>query len=268
MGIKIFTKKSSKFLIVAIICLGIIFLNPKGFFTPLRIFTFKLAYPFQKTFYLAGKSINKYSNFLRSLSEIKKENEKLIKENHFLQSEFSKLKNQKRENEVLRSQLELAPRSDFELEAGFVIGEDLQGLGSWIMIDKGKNDGIKLGMPVIFSQGILVGKVEEVFSDTSKIALLSNSESAINAVDLETGAKGVLRGDYGLGIILDLVSQKEVLNSGDIIITSGLGSNIPKGLLIGKVQEVRSSIDNLFQQAVINPSAQFQKLDVVFVIKK
>jgi len=268
MGIKFFTKKSSKFLIVALICFAIIFLNPKGFFTPLRIFVFKLAYPFQKTFYLTGKSINRYSNFVRSLSEIKQENERLIKENHLLQSEFSKLKDQKKENAVLRSQLDLIPRDNFELEASFVIGQDLQGLGSWIMIDKGRSDGIKSGMSVIFSQGILIGKVEEVFSDTSKVVLLSHSDSVINAIDLETGARGVLKGKYGLGIILDLVSQKEVLNLGDMVTTSGLGSSMPKGLLIGKIQEVRSSIDNLFQQAVINPSAKFQKLDVVFVIKK
>ena len=267
MGIKFFTKKSSKFLIVAIICFGLIFLNPKGFFNPLKVVAFKLAYPFQKTFYLTGKSVNRYFGFLGKLAEIKKENESLIKENYILQGEFRKLKTQKKENEVLRSQLNLIPQDKFDLEASFVIGQDLQGLSSWIMLDKGKKNGIKPGMAVIFSQGILVGKVEEVFSSTSKVSLISDAESVINAFDLETGAKGVLKGEYGLGIILDMISQKEVLNVGDAVMTSGLGSDMPKGLLIGKIQEVRSSVDRLFQQAIIKPSVKSQSLEVVFVIK-
>lgn len=268
MGTKIFTKKLSIFLIIFLICSIIIAINPKGLFSPLKIFIFKVSYPFQKTFYLTGNATGRYWNFLTSFADVKKENEKLIKENYILQGELNNWKEQKRENEVLRSQLGLAPRDKFELEASFIIGQDIQGSGSWIMLDKGSNNGIRVGMPVIFSQGILVGKVEEVFSDSSKVFLLSHAESNINAIDLETGAKGILRGEYGLGLILDMVSQKEVLNVGDTVVTSGLGGNLPKGLSLGRIQEIHSSTDKLFQQAIINPIVKAHSLEVVFVIKK
>jgi len=267
MGRKFFTKRTIKFLAVVVVCFGLIFFNPGGFFSPLRALVLKLAYPFQKTFYLVGQSTERYLSLAGSFWEVKKENDRLIKENYFLQSENSNLKEQKKENELLRNQLKLAPREKFNLEAGFVIGQDPQGLGNWIMIDKGKNVGIQTGMSVIISQGILVGRVEEVFADSARIILLSHAESAVNAFDLETGAKGVLKGEYGLGVILDLVSQKEVLNVGDTVLSSGLGGNFPKGLLLGKIQEVRVSADKLFQQAVVNPGAKLQSLEVVFVIK-
>ena len=268
MSHKFFTRKFYKFLAIIFIFLGLVFLNPKGIFNPLRAFVIKITYPFQKTFSLTGKSLADSWRFLSSISAVKYENEKLLKENFSLLSELTMLRDQKKENENLRVQLDLIPKDKFNLESSFVIGQDPQGLGSWILIDKGASKGIQVGMPVIFSEGLLVGKVEEVYANSSKVSLLSNAESAINATDLETGAKGILKGEYGLGIILDLVSQKEAINVGDTIITSGLGSDIPKGLLIGKIQEVRFSEDKLFQQAIVNPNIKAGNLEVVFVVKK
>lgn len=268
MSNKFFTKKAYKFLAVVVISLGLIFLNPKGFFSPLRIFILKITYPFQKTFYLTSQSFSNSVRFIGSISEIKKENEDLLKENFSLRGKLAALEDQKRENELLRSQLSLIPKTNFDLEASFVIGQDPQGLGSWVIIDKGENNGIQVGMPVIFSEGLLVGKVEDVYGDSAKVNLLSNSDSAVNSIDLETGAKGILKGEYGLGIILDMVSQRDVLNVGDTVVTSGLGSNMPKGLLIGTIQEIRPSGDKLFQQAIINPRVKLKDLEVVFVVKK
>jgi len=265
---KFLTKRTIKFLVIFLIFLGLIFFNPGGFFNPLRVITLKLVYPFQKTFYLTGRLIKKNADLFISFVDIKKENESLLKENYLLQSELANFKEQRRENEILRSEINLAPRNKFDLEASFVVGQDPQGLGNWIMIDKGSRSGIQAGMPVIVSQGIFVGKIEEVFSESSRVILLSHAESAVNAFDLETGARGVIKGEYGLGIIMDMVSQKEVLNVGDSILTSGLGGNFPKGLLLGKIQEVKLSQDKLFQQAIINSSAKLQSLEVVFVIKK
>jgi cell shape-determining protein MreC len=64
-----------------------------------------------------------------------------------------------------------------------------------------------------------------------------------------------------------MVSQQDALNNGDTVITSGLGSNIPRGLLIGKIQQVGLSDDKLFQQAIVAPRIKYSKLDAVFVIK-
>lgn len=196
------------------------------------------------------------------------ENESLIRENDALVAEVANLRGVKKENDVFREQLGLIPKDKFELESGLVIGQDPQGLGSWIIIDKGTSDGVEAGMPVIVSNSILIGKVEEANSYSSKIKLLTDSKSAVNATDLETDARGLVKGAFGLGLIMDMVAQTDILNKGDTVLTSGLGGEFPKGLLIGNIQEVGDSPDRLFQQAVIAPRVKYQELEVVFVIKK
>lgn len=267
MSQKFFSQKRIKLFVTLAVCGLLLIFNPKGFFTPLRGIFLRGSYPFQKTFYLLSGEIKGGADFLSSISELKDENEKLIRENNQLSSEIATLKDEKIENATLREQLELIPKKKFNLEASFVIGQDPQRFESWIMIDKGSSAGLKEGMPVIVSDGILVGKISEVYGNTAKVNLLTGSGSAINAVDIETEAKGIIRGEYGLGTIFDLVAQTDIINNDDTIATSGLGGDFPKGLLIGKVQEIRATQDKLFQQAVVMPRVKYSRLDVVFVVK-
>lgn len=253
---------------MAAACVLLIFFNPKGIFDPVRNIFLEISAPFQKTFYIFGRGIEETFSFLGSIGELKNENADLAKENNSLAAEVASLQQAKNENETLREQLNLAPRNKFNLEASFVSGQDPQNLGSWLMIDKGSADGIQAGMSVIVSDGILVGKIAETGYHNSKVSLLTDSGSAVNVSDLETGAKGIIHGTYGLGIVMDMVAQTDILNENDTVITSGLGGDVPRGLLVGKIQETKLSPDKLFQQAVVIPRARYQKLDLVFVIKK
>lgn len=264
---KYLSSKLIKFILVSAVCFVLIFLNPKGLFNPVKIVFLKMAYPFQKTFYMTSRSIDETLSFLGSIGKMRKDNENLIKENNYLNSQVASLRETKRENDLLREQLDLIPRGVFELDACFVIGQDPQGSGSWIVVSKGSSSGIMSGMPVIVSNGILIGRVEEVYADSSRVKLLTDSMSAVNVADLETGARGLVKGAYGLGMTMDMVAQTDTLNIGDTVITSGLGREVPRGLLIGKIQEIKLSPDKLFQQAVVVPRIKYQKLDVVFVIK-
>ncbi len=260
--------KYFKFIAGLVFLLVLVFLNPKNIFNPVRGIFLGMAYPFQKTFYLTSEKTGDIFSLFSSISNLKSENGNLLRENNTLSARIAELAGQKKENEDLRKELQLTPRKDFQLEAMTVIAQDSNGLGSWIMTDKGKNSGIETGMPVIVYDGILVGKVSEVYANSSKINLLTDSASSINANDLATGAKGILMGEYGLGIALNMVAQTEVLNEGDDIVTSGLGETIPKGFLIGKVAQVKSTPDKLFQQALITPRVKYSELDTVFAVKR
>lgn len=268
MSKKYLSPKLIKLVLIMAVCGLLIFLNPKEIFSPARGFFLVLARPFEKILYVLSRKTGDTLDFLGSISELRRENEKLVKENSALNFEVSDLRGEKKENETLREQLGLIPKKKFDLEAGYVIGQDPQKLGSWLLIDKGYSSGVEVGMPVIVSDGIIIGKIEESFINSSKASLLTSSSSSINASDSETGAKGIVRGEFGLGVIMDLVPQTDVLNTGDEVSTSGLGSDIPKNLLIGKIQEVKTTQDKLFQQALIIPPVKYSNLDVVFVIKK
>ncbi|HHE45780.1 MAG TPA: rod shape-determining protein MreC [Candidatus Moranbacteria bacterium] len=265
---KHYLSKVVKLFLVISVSLLFIFFSAKNTFFPARRIFLRMAYPFQESFYLASKKTRDVVTFLGSIAKLKKQNEKLIKENSALLFQVANLQDQKKENENLRKQLQLAPRNKYDLESTLVIGQDSYGLGSWIIINKGENAGFKKGMPVIVSNGILVGKVGEVYANSSKVILLTDSSTAVDAIDLETSAKGFLSGEYSLGLIMKMVEQTAVLNQGDKIITSGLGGIFPRGLLIGRLWQTSNTSDKLFQQAIVMPEVKYSNLEMVFVIKK
>lgn len=264
---KYFSAKLIKLILISVVCFFLIFLNPKGFFNPVRNILIRLGYPFQKTSYILSGNLMETFAFFGSISELKKENEKLIKENLNLSAQMAELADQKKENENFRKQLELIPRDKYEIESAFVISIDSHNSGSWILIDKGANKGIVSGMPVIVSDGILVGKISEVYGESAKVSLITDIASSINVTDLETEARGIVKGEYNLGLILDMVEQTDVLNEGDSLVTSGLGGSLPKGLLVGHIQKINATQDKLFQQAVVIPKVKYSRLDIVHVLK-
>ncbi len=245
----------------------LIFLNPYSFFNPFREILFKITYPIEKTFcFLSWKASNTYDLF-SSIGELKRENERLAEENLKLLSESAMLRDMRAENETLRKELNMLPRGRFELEPARVISYDARGRGNWIKINKGGKHGIKEEMPVIVFNSIMVGKIEKVFSESSQVILTTSPQSSINAVAGAAGARGIVKGKYGLKMVMDMILQSDPINVGDKVITSGMSGSIPRGLLLGAINEISLSPDHLFQQAVVSPALDFSKLDIVFIIK-
>lgn len=259
--------KLFKILIIGALFVLLIFINPRSIFDPVRSGFAAALSPFQKVFYSASIGLENTKDFLGSVGQIKRENERLIRENQELLAENSILVDIRNENSMLREQIGLLPRDRYELISAFVVSQDPNGMGNWLEINRGSYDGIEEGMPVIVSKGILVGKVQEVGVKTSKVVLLTNPKSTVNAMTSENGAKGVVKGEYGLGIIFDMILQTDALQSGDSVVTSGVGGEVPRGLYIGTVQDVHPSDDQLFQQTTVTAPIQISKLQVVFVIK-
>jgi rod shape-determining protein MreC len=264
---KFTSTKLFKIIVIAIVFAGLIFLNPSKFFSPIRAgFGFFLL-PFQKVVYSFSIGLENARELIESIGKIKSENEKLIKENQQLLSENVMLHDMKNENAILREQIGLLPRDQYNLTAASVVSQDPNGISNWLEIDKGSNDGITDGMPVIVSKGILIGKVQNVSSNKSQVMLLTNPKSTVNVITTNSGAKGVAKGEYGTKIILDMVLQTDSINVGDSVVTSGISGEIPRGLYVGVIQEIHQSGDYLFQQAILATPLQNAKTQIVFVIK-
>jgi rod shape-determining protein MreC len=263
-----FFRKNLKYFLIVFVILSVIFVSLRGADNPLKSFFLRLTSPFLKTFRIFSGGVSGFFDFMGSIGDLKGDNERLVEENQKLIAESNQLKDAEKENQELRQQLDLAPRSDYDLEASFVISQDPHGLGNYLLIDKGGDTGIRKGMAVIVADGILVGRVAEVFGNTARIALVADPSSAVNAEAQDSGAKGIVKGEYGLGVKMDMVSQVEVLNEGDTVITSGLGGEIPRGFTIGTINQVGQSADRLFQEASIIPAVNLTGLRVVFVVKQ
>lgn len=259
--------KLFKVIIIAAMFSGLIFLNPAGIFNPTRSIFFSALVPFQKFFYSISVGINGTKEFISEIGQLKRENEDLRKNNQALLSENVMCSDMKNENANLREQLGVLPRDKYNLVPAFLVSQDPNGTGNWIEIDKGKDDDIAPNMPVIISKSVLIGRVQEVSAKSSKVMLLTNPKSIINVATIENNAKGIAKGEYGLGIILDMVLQADSISVGDNVVTSGVGGEIPRGLFVGTIQEIHRSDDYLFQQGVLTAPIQTSKLQMVFVIK-
>lgn len=262
-------KKTKLFRVIILSCLllGVAWWSPGWLTGPLRSIFVPIALPFERLLAPVGAKISSIRSLFVSVGDLKKENEYLYHENVRLVAENVRLADVQKENESLRRQLELLPRDSFRLIASDVVGQDAMNLGSWMLIDKGSDDGVRTGMAVIVDQGVLVGKVGEVLAHSARVVLLTSPDSVINSQDVQSGAKGVVRGRHGLGLLLDMVVQTETLKTGDDVATSGLGGDIPQGFLVGKIQEVHPSGDRLFQQATLASPVKFTSLRTVFVVQ-
>jgi rod shape-determining protein MreC len=246
---------------------SVVAFSPAWLLAPLRTSLMTVTLPLQKIFSVTAFEVTDTFRFFSSIGELKSENERLERERLQLLAENAKFSLVSQENDELRRELRLLPRDRFSLSPAEVIGRDVFGLGNWISINQGSLDGIQKGMPVIVGAGVLIGKVAEVFPASARVTLLSNPESLVNGVALNTDASGIVKGEYGLGLLFGMVLQADTLKVGDTVVTSGLGGDMPKGLLIGTLQETRFSDDRLFQQASLLSPVRFDRLRYVFVIK-
>ncbi|MBI5304444.1 MAG: rod shape-determining protein MreC [Chloroflexi bacterium] len=154
-----------------------------------------------------------------------------------------------------------------EIDLARVIGRDPSNLARFIIIDQGSAEGVKVGMPVVTPEG-LVGRVTATGAHWAKALLITDPSSSVNAVVQSTRATGITQGDVNGNVIIKYVPQGEAIKPGDLILTSGMGGNFPKRLVIGQVTEVHKRDIELFQEAAIKPTVDFTRLEFVLILKK
>lgn len=175
------------------------------------------------------------------------------------------------ENAKLRQQLDFVSNNDYRtLSANIVSRQNLfNGTDRVqdIILDKGLADGVIPGLGVVDEQGIIIGKIVES-KDYSARACLTVAPACNLAVGILNSDRtlGLSDGDLGLTIKLDYVPQLENINQGDIVITSGLGDNIPRGLVVGRVTQVNKQSNEIWQDVSIESLASIYNLTVVSVI--
>jgi rod shape-determining protein MreC len=97
--------------------------------------------------------------------------------------------------------------------------------------------------------------------------LPTSSFSRLAVYDLETYAQGILKGQFNNSLVLDNVLQTEKITLGDMIATSGENANLPAGLRIGKISEIKKREAEVFQQGMVEPLLNYKDLEYVFIAK-
>jgi rod shape-determining protein MreC len=221
--------------------------------------------PITKSFGRLQGGVGDFINSFVLAEQLLRENKQLKSQVAQDQSRLAQLNEVQNENTSLRKQLKLLPTLNNPVVAASVVGHDPSNLLEYVVIDKGSSDGIAEGNAVL-SDGVLVGQCESVSSHSSRVLLLSDPHSAVDATVQSSRASGIVGGTLGFGLSISQVPQNETISNGDTIITSGLGSAIPKGLLIGTVSSISSSQNDIFQTARIVSPVNFSKLETVYVV--
>ena len=146
-----------------------------------------------------------------------------------------------------------------------VVGEDVSSWFRTLVIDRGSSSGLKVGMAVVASGGV-VGQVVKVAASTSRVLLLTDHASGIAATIQRSRARGVVKGK-GEGLCsLEFATREEDVKVGDLVVTSGIGGVYLKGLPIGEVTMVKRGQYGIFQTVTIRPSVNIAHLEEVLIV--
>ncbi len=260
--------KQKPFLIFFLILIVLIILHYSRVIRPLERFLLYVSKPIAGSFY--NFSLNTNKAFKESQSEedpfvvienLKKEITSLI----ILKAEYQEVID---ENRRLKELLGFINENDFELVLAAVIAKDsFEQESRDLIINKGSLDGLSIGLAIVNEQGILIGKIIEVNDSISKICLSINPGCEFAAsIQNEDRTQGLTSGNLGLTVKMNYIPQLEKISFGDLIITSGLGGRIPRGLVIGKVSEVRSENNEVWQEAIIEVPLDFNNLTIVSAV--
>lgn len=183
------------------------------------------------------------------------------------QTDTASLKLLQDENNELRSQLNFFSTQKFVHIGSEVIGRNIEPLGSTLIINRGKKDGVQTGNAVVISQGVLIGKIAKVEEESSLVRLLNDNQSKVAATIVNHDKSlGVIEGGYGISVRMNFIPQQEDVRVGDLIVTSGLEAGMPRGLLIGNVAAVEKEAYEPFQRAILSPAAALSSISLVSVI--
>jgi rod shape-determining protein MreC len=202
----------------------------------------------------------------RDVIALRQQNAALQNDMARLQAQVVQLQQQVAETQALAALVNFSRSNpDSSYTAASVIGRDPSPFLHYIIIDKGSNDGLRRGMPVVTDQG-LVGRVDAVISSAARVQLITDAASVINVRLEKTGREAQLIGTISGGLALDLIPQDVVIGPGDVVLTSGLGGGYPTDLIVGQVLTTRKQDSDLFQQATIQPVVDFAQLKIVLII--
>ena len=221
--------------------------------------------PSQKVIRSSTKGMASFFNNYILLIGLKEENDNLKKAINALKEENNQLREAFIANVRLRRLLNFKETLKTPIIPAEVVGEDPSPWFKTILIDKGNKHSIKKNMIVVTSDGI-IGRTIQVSRSTSKVLLIIDHRSAIDAMVQRTRAKGILEGKAESNCRLKYVLRADDVITGDKIISSGLGGIFPKGLLLGKVSKIEKDNFGMFQSVEVTPSVNFLKLEEVLVL--
>ncbi len=260
------------FFVLAAVSLALLVASSTGRLAPAEGVLMQAARPFLTAFNNLGRQASNIFTTARDLATLRSRNQQLQTQADTLTIDNLRLKEVEAENTRLRELLRFAqinPLSDYR--GGQVIARVISrpptNYLTSLHIDLGSQHGIKPGMPVVTEKG-LVGRIQKVGPVSSIVLPITDPSGGVQAMVKRSNSRavGVVTGQAGALPVMEFISQDADISLGDEIMTSGLGGAFPKGITIGQVVAINKRDYDMFQQATIRPTVNFNQLEFVLVI--
>ncbi len=265
----------SKYLlfILTILCAGLMILtfSTDVLDKPVNAVAGYVIVPFQKGISSVGKWLGNRSEELEQIRDLLSENKKLKEQVNELTIENTRLQQSQYELNNLRNLYKIDSQyEEYEKTGARIISRDS---GNWyysFILDKGSNDGIAENMNVL-ADGGLVGIVESVGPNWSKVKSVIADNSNVSGTVLATGDLLMVSGDLQAmerGVIRfgQLVDSESNVAVGDKVVTSDISSLFLPDILIGYIDQIDMDANNLTKSGFITPAVDFEHLSEVLVI--
>lgn len=253
-------------IIFVLVAVGLIALAFGGYLTPLARIFLNPVISAQTWITVRYQALQSFVNAPQDVARLRQRNLELESEVARLQGQVIELQQQLAETNILSALVDFARANpENRYQAAAVIGYDTSPFLRYVIINRGSDDGLRRGMPVVTAQG-LVGRVSAVTAGAARVQLITDAASTVNVRIDPSEASGVLAGQVTGEVELGMIPQEEVVEIGDLVLTSGLGGSYPANILIGQISGVRSRDQDLFQNASIQTVVDFSQLEIVLVI--
>ncbi len=252
--------------IVVILAIGVIVLGQRGLFGPVGSAIVAPLIPVQQ--FVSNIYFTVYNTIFApsDLAELRDRNAELESQIAQLTNENAQLKELEAQYNVVAGLLDYASANpDRRYLAADVVARDESLFLRYVLLNKGTNDGVIRGMPVVTDQG-LVGLITEATANASKVILITDAQAAVNVRLQESRAEGVVVGQESGELRLLYITQDVEMKTGDRVVTSGLGGTYPSGIVVGAVASVRKRTNDVAQEADIESAVDFTRLETVLII--
>jgi rod shape-determining protein MreC len=230
----------------------------------IRVWTVGAVSPFERAGASGIGSIRGVWHHYFALRNASFENERLRRENDTLKLQINQLQSKAAEADRLAALLNFRQsHQNVPMLGARVIGASPDTASQTVYLDRGERDGIHRNMAVITPDGV-VGKIAESYGRTSQVLLLTDKDSGIGAMLLESRIQSPVGGTGEPLLTMKYVASDDNVNVGEHVVTSGMDRIFPRDLPVGTVAQIKPG--QPFKQIRIRPSANLERLEEVIVL--
>jgi rod shape-determining protein MreC len=263
---KFLNSKNIQTIVLILVVSGLLFLAISGYLTPVFNLTLNPLVSLQRWLSVRYISARDFLTTPREVTDLREQNAILESQVSQLQTQLIVMQERLAEAQVCFALLDFGRTNpQYDYIAATVIGREISPFLQYIIIDKGTEDGVLYGMPVVTQQG-LVGRVDAAIAAAARVKLITDSTSVVNvrlqSAEIEAQLQGSLTGD----VFLDMIPLDTTIEPGDVVLTSGLGGNYPPNIFVGQVLSTQRRENALFQTASVQPIVDFSSINAVLVV--